>query len=261
MGRVGSNGSRGLLGGGYASDNVNTIDYVTIPTTGNAFDFGDLLEAMRNICDGGFADSTRAVCNTGTAATNLDLTQYVTIASKGNASAFGDLAERTLKAGGLSSPTTGVIGGGQAVWPNTPTNVIQYVTIATTGDFQDFGDLTRFHTTMGALSSGVRGVFGGGYAPGSPANVDQDVMDYITIASKGDAIDFGNLTQARAHVTGVETKVRGVFVGSSTHGPTTGTNVMDYITIATTGNATDFGDVIGTDFQISGISDSHGGLG
>ena len=210
---------------------------------------------MRNICDGGFADSTRAVCNTGSAATNLDLTQYVTIASRGDATGFGDLAERTIRPGGLASPTTGVLGGGSAI------NVIQYVTIATTGDFQDFGDLTRLPTAPGALSSGVRGVFGGGYTPGSPANVAQDVMDYITIASKGNAVDFGNLTQARGHVTGVETKVRGVFVGSATFDPTTATNVMDYITIATTGNATDFGDISGSNYQISGVSDSHGGLG
>ena len=31
--------------GGYAPTNVNTIDYVTIMSTGNATDFGDLITA------------------------------------------------------------------------------------------------------------------------------------------------------------------------------------------------------------------------
>ena len=36
-------GGRGVFGGGKAVPYVNTIDYVTIQTTGNATDFGNLL--------------------------------------------------------------------------------------------------------------------------------------------------------------------------------------------------------------------------
>ena len=45
MGAVG-NGTRGIFGNGYSfgqNGYVNTIDYVTIATTGNATDFGDML--------------------------------------------------------------------------------------------------------------------------------------------------------------------------------------------------------------------------
>ena len=38
-------GTRGLVGGGYDSANRNDINYITIDTTGNAIDFGDLTEA------------------------------------------------------------------------------------------------------------------------------------------------------------------------------------------------------------------------
>ena len=42
-------------------------------------------------------------------------------------------------------------------------------------------------------------VFGGGYGKQTPGgSVDRlDDMDYFTIASEGNAIDFGNLTVAR----------------------------------------------------------------
>ena len=37
--------ARGVFGGGLTPSNVNTIDYVTIASTGNANDFGDLTQA------------------------------------------------------------------------------------------------------------------------------------------------------------------------------------------------------------------------
>ena len=43
-------------------------------------------------------------------------------------------------------------------------------------------------------TGGTRGVFSGGFTP-SPSPGNQDVMDYINIATTGNAIDFGDLTQ------------------------------------------------------------------
>ena len=52
---------------------------------------------------------------------------------------------------------------------------------------------------------------------------------------------------------------RGVFGGGD---GTTQYNIIDYVTIATTGDAADFGDLItGINQQLTGCSDSHGGLG
>ena len=42
---TGGTGTRGLFGGGYAPTDVNTIDYITVSTLGNAQDFGDLTQA------------------------------------------------------------------------------------------------------------------------------------------------------------------------------------------------------------------------
>ena len=43
-------GSRGLFGGGYTPSFINTINYITIETAGNAIDFGDLTYTDSNVC-------------------------------------------------------------------------------------------------------------------------------------------------------------------------------------------------------------------
>jgi len=67
-----------------------------------------------------------------------------------------------------------------------------------------------------------------------------NVMDYVTVATTGNATDFGDLTSRRFQLGGLSDGSRGVFAGGYTG---SWTNAMDYITIQTTGNATDFGDM------------------
>ena len=75
-------------------------------------------------------------------------------------------------------------------------NVIDYITIATTGNAQDFGD---YHTANVAITNGLssptRGVFAGGRT--SPSTTELNTLDYVTIPTTGDAIDFGSLSTAR----------------------------------------------------------------
>ena len=73
-----------------------------------------------------------------------------------------------------------------------------------------------------------------------------NVIDYITIATLGNASDFGDLTQARQAVSGASSQTRGVVAGGSVYGSPSYTfniNTIDYVTIASTGDATDFGDL------------------
>ena len=80
----------------------------------------------------------------------------------------------------------------------------------------------------------------GGETPGSaPGGVN--TMDYFTIASTGNALDFGDLTVARRAGFGMSNSSRGLLAGGSTPSES---NVIDYITIASTSNSTDFGDLI-----------------
>jgi len=82
----------------------------------------------------------------------------------------------------------------------------------------------------------------------------------VTIASTGNATDFGDLTVARQTGTGsMSSSTRCVFRGENDLGDSQ--NVMDYITIASTGNATDFGDTIASRDQAGGVtSNAHGGI-
>ena len=57
---------------------------------------------------------------------------------------------------------------------------------------------------------GGRGVWCGGSITG---NAKQDVMDYVTIASLGNATDFGNLTSIRWEVGSCSNGSRGVCAG------------------------------------------------
>ena len=103
---------------------------------------------------------------------------------------------------------------------------------------QNFLTLTKGDTNQRDNDGGGRGVFGGGEVPGSPGVTD--TIDYVEFTSNSNAIDFGNLSQARRKAASVSSSTRGVFAGGGTPG---GTDVLDFITILSTGNASDFGDM------------------
>ena len=90
----------------------------------------------------------------------------------------------------------------------------------------------------GTVNSPTRGVWGGGHT-GS----DSNTIDYITTATTGNAIDFGDRTVLAYTIEGVSSETRGVFGTGYKSSPAGNTNILDYITIATVGNAIDFGDL------------------
>ena len=83
---------------------------------------------------------------------------------------------------------------------------------------------------------GTRALFGGGYAPG-----DVNRIDYITVSTLGDAVDFGDLTVKRRPGGAVASNTRAIWWGGRQVGLTP-SNVIDFVTISSTGNAVDFGD-------------------
>ena len=85
-------------------------------------------------------------------------------------------------------------------------------------------------------------------------------MDYVTIASTGNAVDFGDMTSAVASKTAMSSPTRGVIYGGYTH-PSYVKN--EFITIATTGNAQEFGDALvstSNRYNAAGVSNSIRGL-
>ena len=131
-------GGRKASGSG-TSGYSNQIGYVTISSTGNTTDFGDLLET--NGFGMATSSSTRSVhCGGYTGAAGLNRMQYMTIASTGDSTDFGDLLSQWSQGACFSNSTRGIVGQGYNWETGANQNVIQYFTIASTGDSADFGD-------------------------------------------------------------------------------------------------------------------------
>ena len=85
-------------------------------------------------------------------------------------------------------------------------------------------------------------VFGGGYYPSPHANLG--TMDFVEIATLGNAVDFGDYTLARTASQCGSSGTRGLVAGGSYPGrPNTGETQIDYITFQSGGGANDFGDM------------------
>ena len=85
-------------------------------------------------------------------------------------------------------------------------------------------------------------------------------IDYITIATTGNSLSFGNLTQARQGVGACGSPVNAVFGGGVNYSGGTTYSVIDYVAIPTLSNASNFGSMSTTKGFIGGCSNVHGGL-
>lgn len=250
-----SSSTRGLFaGGGNPFPNFNIIDYVTIASQGNAIDFGDLLSAVRWLS--GCSSSTRGIF-AGPQTDNV--IQYVTISTLGNALDFGDLTAPRFTGGAVSSPTRGVMLGGAAPG-GIPTNTIDFITISSTGNSTYFGDLCYETANNGSSSNSVRGLTFNGSGNRTDTYYSNSIS-YITIASTGDAIDFGDTSTTGGIRGSCATSTRSLIAGGYVSPSVATINTIEYVTIASSGNAQDFGDLSVGRRGMGAVSDSHGGLG
>jgi len=135
----------------------------------------------------------------------------------------------------------GVFMGGYTTSPsNSAVSDIHYIEIQSTGNSFDFGDLANAaRWAGGASSSSTRAIYGGGSTPGN-----QTHMDYITISTTSDAIDYADLSIGRGYTKSCSNAIRGVWAGGRTGSPSVSTNTIEYVNIATTGGTgTDYGDL------------------
>ena len=257
---------RGIMAGGSTPTNLNVMEFITIATTGNGTDFGDIRaqRAAPSVC----SSSTRAIVAGGYHTTYHNTIDYVTISSGGGASTFGELVSPTGYGGACASSTRGIIAGGWNVRGSTGpatsdqpynNNIIEFVTIASTGNASYFGDLVMYRQTDGGLSSPTRGIFAGGatYGPpgGYPGYKDTQVIDYVTIASTGNAVQFGNLVNNVGWGMGkCSNSTRGLFASGYNNDPASYQSKISYITIATLGNTTEFGDTTDSRSYIAGMA-------
>ena len=237
------NRGRGVFGGGFngVSPNVtNTISYVEVQSGGIFKDFGDLTLARGYSPAGQTSSSTRGIFAGGYGGGGgYNTIDFITIANTGNAIDFGDISVAKFGQGGLSNQTRALFGGNQTAPFD---NIIEFVTIATTGNAQDFGDLVKQRGLTAGASSSTRGVFTGGRSNTPSSNAQDNIMEYVTIATTGNTQDFGDLsTTTRYGHTGFSSPTRGISAGG--FDPSGQAKTIDYFTIATLGNSSDFGDL------------------
>ena len=175
-------GETGIFAGAYVVGPTmyNIMDYITISTTGNAQDFGDLTEARSYPAAASNGNNNRGTFAAGSLNSGTTNTiDYVTISISSNASDFGDLPENNSGAMGTSNNTNdrGISAGG---YTTTYVNTINYITISSLGNAQDFGDMVEYGSFMGTTSNGInnRGIFGGGYLEYE----NENLIQYITIS-------------------------------------------------------------------------------
>ena len=109
------------------------------------------------------------------------------------------------------------------------TAAVEFCNISTLGNTRYFGDLLD-DAGAGMCSSEIRavGARGGG-----------NRINYFTMASEGNAVDFGDNTIGGCSCAS-SSSTRGIFVGG--YLPGGGVNTLSYVQIATVGDALDFGD-------------------
>ena len=248
--------TRGVAAGGFdPTANYKRIDFVTMSSTGDATNFGSLTSNREGSM--GLSNETRGIAAAGWSrpnSNNIQAIDFVTIASTGDSVNFGDLITRTNYGGGAASPTRGLLIAGNVPSPGLMYNRIEYITIASQGDAQEFGELKQAHQyTVHGASNSTRALAWGGAGPDT--DTATNIIEFITIATKGNGINFGDMTRAVKGAGASASSTRSVCLGGNYE------NIIEYVEIATQGNAVDFGDATAGRNYGASFSNGHGGLG
>lgn len=248
-------GDIGIFAGGMlsagGSTGTNVIQYISIPTPGNAQDFGDLLVNART--PGAASDGTRGLFAAG----NSDFSyvgdiSIIIFSTTGNATDFGNLTSNYGGATGVSDSKYAVFGGMSSDGYYSVSNM-DYVTIQTGGDASNFGNMFLDLIQTAGISNLTYGIFAGG-VPDGGENPGNNTIQYITIATPSNALDFGDLLGEVINPAGCGDLTRGIIGGGFN------SNVMQYITIDTPGNSTDFGDLTVSRRSLSATSNGSRGV-
>jgi len=162
--------------------------------------------------------------------------QTFNISTKGNSTYFGDTAMTSAyETAGFGSRTRAF-----NATDGSYTQQIDYYTLATQSNGIDFGNLTGTYGYGSAFSSQTRGVISAGFHHPSPSS-DVNVIDYVEMATTGNALDFGDHTNVGNTRAGLSDGVRGVWAGNG-GSPSPSTEVQLNI-ISSKGNSVTYGDL------------------
>ena len=137
----------------------------------------------------------------------------------------------------------------------TPVGAFRFNTDTSKMEYYDGNQWVNITSTSPeAQTGGTRGLTFGGIDD----STESDVISYFNIATTGNAIDFGNLSETLYQGAACASRERAVhFCGRNSPA---NKNIIQYVTIASTGNAVDFGDTTDTRYGHTSLSDQTRGL-
>ena len=199
------NETRGVIAMGYAYPNMSPVSnnslnmhytMINLMSSANRTDFGDIIPNA--------ASRDLATCSTpirgyfaGGEGTGLDSPSHnknITIKGFANDSEslnFGELRTLSQRGACLGSATRGVFIIGSTI--PAFVNTMEYITLTTSGESTDFGDTVSNTGAINndAASNMIRGVY---HNPrDTDGGAEKNILEYITIATTGNATDFGDL--------------------------------------------------------------------
>ena len=172
----------------------------------------------------------RGVFAGGGTPSKSDVINTVQIATTANATDFGNLSVAKNGVAALASATRGVFSGGY-----TPTNqsTIEYLNFQSQGGVNDFGELLAAENDAMSGSNNTIGIFS-----------RDTTTQFITIASTGDASDFGgNTTVFRRYGMQSNCSPTRMVIGGGLTPANSTVGTIDFFTFATKGDAVAFGEM------------------
>lgn len=235
-----------IFAGGSTTSPINNISIVTISTTGDAEDFGDLTVTRHGPSGTSNGANNRAIFCAGVdGSTYYNIIDYISINSLGDAEDFGDYTSDVYGMFALSNGVNdkGIVAGGYK--GGSPINQpISKINISSLGNAESFGGWGGTSKAFGCgLSNDTnnRGIFVSGTQDGSWW---LGQIEYITISSDGNSSSFGSLAQVMYNMAGTSNGINNraiIFGGANISGSW---NTIEYFNITSLGNASSFGSAI-----------------
>jgi hypothetical protein len=240
-------GERGVFFGGQSKSTLyNNIEYITILTTGNVLDFGDLTQAkyLTACASNGFIG---IICGGSTTSgeANTNAIEKITFSIKSNAVNVGDLSSYVASHAACGNNSRMLFGGGDPA----ATASIKYIEYSSTSSSHFFGNLINNDTRgqLGSSSNNTIGIFCNG------GNLN--IIDYVHIMTLSNAVDFGDSLTTARYICSASSDTRAVF-----HLGLNGNRQLQYITYSTMGNAILFGTLGNSGYALGGCSNQVRGI-
>ena len=208
---------------GFAADNINQLENITL--TSEVGTIGDIVVGV----------GTSVIISTASTVT-VGTVESVSIGT-----------HFSLPTGGIEERGEDFIEGMMRF--NTDINTMEFY------NGNEWRQFTYVADIQNSPSTGNLGLFVGG----AVANGDTSKqIESINISSRGNAVDFGEMTDIRTSLGACANKIRGVFMGGSE--PGNFKNVIDYVTMSSKSDAQDFGDLIIKSNGVSSLCSSTRGF-